>query len=151
MALPKHGLTHSPTYYTWKSMKARCLRPTATSYWKYGGIGVKIYEPWLVFDNFLKDMGIRPQGKTLDRINPYGNYEPKNCRWATLAEQQRNRRSLKSTKSGYQGVYPGWKKGDWRAQIHINNVQYDLGTFSSKEDAYLMRLAAEQQLVKEKA
>lgn len=143
----KHGLINTPTYRTWRSMKMRCLNPKATSYKAYGGLGIKIYEPWLEFTNFVEDMGIRPEGKTLDRENSDGDYEPSNCRWSTPKEQQRNRRTIKPTKSGYQGVYPGWRAGDWRAQIHINNVQYDLGTFKDKDDAYMIRLSAEAQLI----
>lgn len=146
MALPRHGMTNTPTYLSWKSMKARCLRTGATSYWKYGGLGIKIHEPWLRFDNFVADMGIRPEGKTLDRKYPDGNYEPDNCRWITPAEQQRNRRTIKPTISGYQGVYPGYG-GKWRAQIHIDNVQYELGSFEDKEDAVLIRLSAVEQLI----
>lgn len=143
----KHGLRVSPTYNTWKGMKARCLNPNATSYESYGGIGITVSDRWLVFTNFLEDMGIRPTGTTLDRINSYGNYESGNCKWSTPAQQQRNRRTIKSTKSGYQGVYPGWGAGQWRAQIHIENVQYDLGTFSDLDTAVMMRLSAVEQLI----
>jgi hypothetical protein len=73
-------------------MKQRCLNPKATAYAYYGGRGVTICERWMSFDNFLADMGERPEGRTLDRIDPYGNYEPSNCRWATYAEQTHNRR-----------------------------------------------------------
>ncbi len=106
MAKTKHGLINTPTYRSWRSMKMRCLNPNATSYEDYGGSGIKIYQPWLEFENFLTDIGIRPEGKTLDRINSYGDYSPDNCRWSTPAEQQRNRRTLKPTVSGHQGVYP---------------------------------------------
>lgn len=145
----KHGLKESPTYYTWKGMKARCLNPEATSYPKYGALGISVCDKWLDFIGFLEDMGIRPPGMTLDRIDPYGNYEPSNCRWATPAAQQRNRRTIKPTESGYQGVYSngGIYNKRWRAQIHIDNVQYSLGIFDDKDDAYMMRMAAEEQLI----
>jgi hypothetical protein len=73
-------------------MKARCLNPKHARYPKYGGQGVTVCERWLEFPAFLSDMGERPKGYTLDRKDPYGNYEPINCRWATPKEQRRNQR-----------------------------------------------------------
>jgi hypothetical protein len=91
-----HG--HSPrgkaeaTYRTWICMKSRCNNPKQSSYSYYGGRGIKICPEWNDnFQNFLNDMGVRPKGKTLDRINNDGNYEPKNCRWATIKQQNTNR------------------------------------------------------------
>lgn len=84
--------TDTPTYKSWRSMKMRCLVPKATSYQYYGAKGVTICKEWLVYQNFLNDMGERPKGKTLDRINTFGNYEPSNCKWSTVEEQNRNKR-----------------------------------------------------------
>jgi hypothetical protein len=80
------------TYNSWSAMKARCLSPSNGNFAKYGGRGITFCVRWLSFDNFLADMGERPEGKTLDRIDSAGNYEPSNCRWATQAEQTANRR-----------------------------------------------------------
>lgn len=91
-ASTKHGLYNTRTYHSWEQMKQRCLNPKATRYPTYGGVGITVCERWLEFKNFYEDMGDRPVGKTLDRINPYGNYEPSNCRWATYKEQVHNRR-----------------------------------------------------------
>jgi hypothetical protein len=89
----KHGHGYdSPTYRSWKSMKNRCTRKADTQWQDYGGRGIKVCEKWLKFSGFLEDMGIRPEGKTLDRIDNEGNYEPSNCRWADIKQQRRNRR-----------------------------------------------------------
>jgi hypothetical protein len=73
-------------------MKARCLNPRHKSYRNYGGRGIVVCDRWLNFDNFLDDMGEKPEGLTLDRIDNDGNYEPGNVRWATRFEQMRNTR-----------------------------------------------------------
>lgn len=75
-------------------MKTRCLNAKQQRYSDYGGRGIRVCARWLKsFENFLADLGERPPGKTLDRINNDGDYEPGNCRWATSSEQQRNRRA----------------------------------------------------------
>lgn len=89
-----HGAKFSPAYQTWVAMKTRCTNPNDYSYRNYGGRGITICDRWKnSFKLFLLDMGHRPPGHTLDRINNDKGYEPGNCRWATTWEQSNNRRN----------------------------------------------------------
>lgn len=82
----------SPTYNSWRGMVERCTNPNHQYYKNYGGLGVAFDPRWATFDNFLDDMGERPEGTTLDRWpNKSGDYHLGNCRWATRKDQQRNR------------------------------------------------------------
>jgi hypothetical protein len=88
---------YTPTYNSWRSMKKRCLWPGAVDWEFYGGRGVTVCDAWLTFEGFYADMGERPEGMTLDRKDPHGNYEPSNCRWATASDQARNKRRTVGT------------------------------------------------------
>jgi hypothetical protein len=85
----KSSLTQ--TYVSWMSMRQRCQYEQNIGYAKYGGNGIRVCERWQVFDNFLADMGERPSGTTIDRIDNSKGYEPGNCRWETSKRQARNR------------------------------------------------------------
>lgn len=102
----KHGhcrqTNRTLTWRSWRGMRGRCLNKNASDYPRYGGRGVKICDRWGEFENFLEDMGERPEGMTLDRIDSNGNYEPSNCRWATAQQQQEN--LLKNHNLTYKGV-----------------------------------------------
>ena len=82
----------TPTYNSWRKARERIYNPNAMGYKYYGGKGVEMCERWDSFENFLFDMGERPADTTIDRINPFGNYEPTNCRWSTRQVQANNKR-----------------------------------------------------------
>lgn len=88
-----HAGNQTATYNTWLAMKTRCTNPNQASYVYYGDVGITVCDAWMnSFEAFLDDMGERPEGRTLDRINPFGNYEPGNCKWSTPKEQANNRK-----------------------------------------------------------
>jgi len=91
MANLKHGYHGSRTYKSWCSMKCRCNWTGWSKYKFWGGRGIKYDPRWERFDNFLADMGERPIGTSLDRIDNDKDYSKENCRWATATEQNRNR------------------------------------------------------------
>lgn len=112
----KHGKKGTVIYKTWQDMKARCQNEHTKCYDAYGGRGIKVCERWQKFENFFEDMGKKPRGLTLERINNDGNYEPENCRWATRAEQNRNTRFSRNIT--YQNKRQCLK--DWAVELGVN-------------------------------
>jgi len=133
--------TKHPLYSTYKSMKVRCFDTNHPSYKNYGNRGITICDRWLGkdgFDNFVSDMGKRPEGKTLDRKDNNGDYSPLNCKWSTNEEQLSNRRNLPN-KTGYPGAV--LKQGKFEARAGTGGKIY-LGRFVQPYEASLAYLVA---------
>ena len=102
---------HQPTYQSWRSLRNRCNNKNTWNYARYGGAGIKYDPAWNSYEAFLEDMGERPEGMTLDRIDNSKNYCKDNCRWATAAEQQANRRNcMHLTYNGITKTAAEWSK-----------------------------------------
>lgn len=111
-----HRMTGSPTHVSWNRMLQRCRNPKSPDYPQYGGRGIGVCDRWSSFEAFLADMGQRPSlSYSLDRIDNDGGYEPGNCKWATRAEQQNNRRTTK--RITYNGETLAL--GDWARRTNI--------------------------------
>ena len=125
----------SPTYMSWKSMHMRCKNQKCNDYDRYGGAGITVCERWKDFSNFLEDMGERPSGYVLDRLDSKGNYEPANCRWATWTESANNRKNTafvlfkgKRLPAAEVERKTGWQKGTARRLSRRAEPGQDLTT-----------------------
>lgn len=111
-----HGMYNSPTYNSWANMIQRCTNKNSHKYPDYGGRGITFDSSWIRFESFLEDMGERPNGTTLDRRDNDGNYEPSNCRWATIDQQANNKRNNRIIE--YQGE--SLTMAQWAKKLGIN-------------------------------
>lgn len=131
-----------PLYRIYNSMKTRCSVGSNSGHLYYSDRGIKVCDRWLGtdgFNNFVLDMGERPKGHSIDRIDVNGNYEPSNCSWATIHQQCSNRRSNKKRV----GVtYRGSSK-KWSAELRVDSKIHKLGCFSNFNDAVKARELAE--------
>ena len=137
-------LYQSREYHSWNSMKNRCNNSNLKEYKNYGGRGITYDARWEDFREFYKDMGERPQGTTLDRIDVDKNYCKENCRWATKEEQQRNKRIHKRLDVGitYDEKHPRCK---YQAGISFKNKRY-ANRFKTFEEAIRWRKEMEKLL-----
>lgn len=93
----KHGMYGTREHRSWNALKARCNNPNNNRYYLYGGRGITVCNEWLTFEGFYRDMGNRPIGTSIDRIDTNGNYCKENCKWSTPSEQAYNRRKKVKT------------------------------------------------------
>lgn len=100
MGTKSHGMSDTPIYYVWKNMRRRCTVINHPAYKYYGARGITVCQRWLDFNNFYADMGDKPEGKSLDRIDNDREYSKSNCRWATPMEQSQNSRRLRRVSFG---------------------------------------------------
>lgn len=108
----KHGLSKSSTYQSWHNMIQRCNNPNTPNYKNYGGRGITVCSEWTDFTQFLKDMGEKPQGYSIERKNNNSGYCPENCIWASKKEQANNRRG---------NIY-----------VQVNGVKYTVAQFADR-------------------
>lgn len=140
----KHGMYGTPTYSTWVSMIQRCCNPNNDSYYNYGAIGISVCDEWKhSFEAFYKDMGERPENKTLNRVGGANIYSKDTCAWADSYEQSYDQKKASNNKSGKTGVCYSKTRDTWMAYIGVKGVRINLGTFKTKEEAITSRKEAE--------
>ena len=144
-SVTKHGLSKSPLYKKWLSMKSRCNNKNTENYYRYGGRGIKVCERWNnSFENFYYDMKDSYfDGAELDRIDNNGNYEFNNCRLVTHKQNSNNRKKY-NNKTGYTGVYFKPKINKYVSYFYVNRKQIHVGSFNTAKEAYQAREKAIQ-------
>lgn len=132
---PRHK--KSSTHSIWCGMKKRCYTPTCVAYKHYGGRGILVCERWRTsFQNFVSDMGERPEGKSLDRIDNDGPYSPENCRWTGMKEQSRNtRKNTRVSIFGETKVLVVWSE-DPRCAVSYCLLRHRIADGWSPEEAF---------------
>lgn len=136
----KHGMRHDPVYAVWHSMNQRCTNSRHRQYKDYGGRGIKVCDRWRwSFADFYADMGPRPSGSSLDRIDNNGHYEPGNCRWATPRQQSANMRTnVRITHNGETLILQEWAR---RVGIHFDTLWRRLNVYGWSIEDTLTRPA----------
>lgn len=137
-----HNMSGTSEYGIWINMRDRCNNPFNQNYHRYGGRGIYVCDSWdESFINFYADMGDRPEGMSIDRIDNNKGYSPDNCRWATNLQQSVNKNPIKGTVSGHRGVYRHGAK--WRVTLMANGVKHVIGSYTDIDDAVAARRAGE--------
>lgn len=129
-----HGKSGTPTYNTWLGMIDRCYNKNRKKYYLWGGKGVEVCDRWRhSFLSFLEDMGERPEGTTLDRINGDGDYCKENCRWAAYAVQNQNVKR----RDGHKGINKN-KYGGYSVEIRFDKKRFYIGYYADEDWAAYM-------------
>tara|TARA_Y100001951_G_C11243665_1_gene242068 strand:- start:516 stop:932 length:417 start_codon:yes stop_codon:yes gene_type:complete len=128
-------------------MISRCYNEEDPDYYNYGALGVKVCDRWLEPDgkgviNFFEDMGEKPDGYSLDRIDTYGDYHADNCKWSNIYDQAYNKKARPGNKTGKTGVMKH-RDGGYIAHIGVNGEKIYLGWFTNYEEAVIVREEAE--------
>lgn len=133
----EHNLSNHRLYGIWYMMIDRCYNSKNSYYKNYGNNNILVCDEWHNIENFINDMyPTFIEGLSIDRINPNGNYEKSNCRWATCEVQSRNTKLLRTDNtSGYRGVSFNKKLNKWSGYINIKGKKKHLGLFENKEDS----------------
>lgn len=139
----KHKMSDTDTYSIWSGIIQRCTNPNATKYLLYGGNGVTVCDRWLKFENFLEDMGERPEGLSINRINGSKVYSKETCEWTTYSVQSYDQKMRSDNTSGVIGVYWNKRQNVWSARIDKDGKSIWLGNFKTLDDAKIARRNAE--------
>lgn len=140
--LTRHGKSRSRVYRIWGGMVGRCTNPNDPAWKHYGGRGIEVCDRWLTFSNFIEDMGDPPDGLTIERIDNDKGYSPDNCHWATMLEQQNNRRNnVVLEVNGRQQTISQWAR-----EKHLSRqlIQYRLAAGWAIDDAVNQPVDAKQ-------
>ena len=146
-----------PLYNTWRGMLERCHSPNSQTYSRYGAKGIFVFEPWrnksrnseakrwslgfcLFLDYIEIELGEKPAGYSLDRIDTKSGYIPGNLRWASASLQKKNQNN--KNKTGFKYVYPVTGANTWQAEYKLGKKRIYLGVFKTKEQAYYAALAS---------
>jgi len=123
----------TPEYETWRQLRGRCLNPRNVGYRNYGGRGITVCARWASYENFLADMGRRPPGTSIDRIDNNAGYSPENCRWASLTVQAGNRRNNHTlTALGRTQTISEWSR---ETGVHFETIRHRILRGWTAEDA----------------
>jgi hypothetical protein len=143
----RHGMTGTKEFATWQSIKRRCYNKNHKDFKWYGARGITVCDRWLEsFENFFADMGVSPDGMSIDRIDNDKGYFPENCKWSSNSQQNRNRRPSIEWKNyvgkSSLGVSFDKRTKRWASSIGVNGARIFLGRFDTKEAAISARQRA---------